>query len=513
MNMMYYINMTEQVPFYIWGTWALPFSWPMPMKEGELKSVYDISLGDSFAIIIDSTKSLWAWGYSQLGCLGLGKGQFQAKQPTRIRIQGVIPGQTNFKKVSVGKNHVIAITESGEIYSWGGNDFGQLGVARSVDTCLWSPTQIYTENSKAKDVFCTENSSFIITEDTKVYSFGQNNFGQLGLRSTMDFDAPRRINELGFDNIKKIVTRGNQIVAIKNLDNDLSDSDYEASGVGLDILALSEPKVSNMEEEEDKQSDKSQQQSFISKSAASIGKAGNLNKSSRSISKLGSHVSKRSMLSQEIAKLNADLEQLFKDIENMQKDLEILDDKLLENIYAKEKNLEVKKIRMAEFTNSMISIKEEAVRIFSNLPETFSNDRKLKVFKNVLIKLIQDSISLRCLNVISSKAMEYESKLKKKNFSTIIEALSSQRLFADSQEVLEASMYISKKVSVKIRTNEEKMRSMAGGLSSISINSLRYVVNSMDTISTLWGAVNKFTKESYGKFDTEIRLKNEESKS
>jgi hypothetical protein len=54
---------------------------------------------------------------------------------------------------------------------------------------------------------------------------------------------------------------------------------------------------------------------------------------------------------------------------------------------------------------------------------------------------------------------------------------------------------------------------MAGGLSSISINSLRYVVNSMDTISTLWGAVNKFTKESYGKFDTEIRLKNEESKS
>ena len=485
------------------------------MKEGDLKGVYDISLGDSFAIIIDSTKSLWAWGYSQLGCLGLGKGQFQAKQPMRIRIQGVIPGQTYFKKVSVGKNHVIAITESGEIYSWGSNDFGQLGVARSVDTCLWSPTQIYTEDSKAKDVICTENSSFIITEDMRVYSFGQNNFGQLGLGSTMDFDAPRRINELGFDNIKKIVARGNQIVAIKNLENDMSDSDYEASGVGLDIPALTEPKVSNIEEEEDKESEKSQQQSFISKSAASLGRTGsksqNLNKSSRSISKPGSHISKRSMLSQEMAKLNSELDQLFKDIENMQKDLEILDDKLLENIYAKERNLEVKKIRMAEFTNSMISIKEEAVRIFSNLPESFSNDRKLKVFKNVLIKLIQDSISLRCLNVISSKAMEYESKLKKKNFSTIIEALSAQHLIADSQEVLEASMYISKKVSVKIRTNEEKMRSMAGGLSSISINSLRYVVNSMDTISILWGAVNKFTKESYGKFDTEIRLKNEES--
>lgn len=505
--------MSEQVPFYIWGTWALPFSWPMPMKEGELKSVQEISLGDSFAIIIDSEKSLWAWGYSQFGCLGLGTSQFQAKQPMRIKIPGMRPGQTFFKKVSVGKNHCVAITIDGDIYSWGNNEFGQLGVSRSADKNIWIPTKIYTENSKAKDVVCTENSSFIITEDLKVYSFGQNNFGQLGLRSTMDFDAPRRINELGFENIKKIVTRGNQIVAIKNINNDSSDSDYDASGVGLDIPANIEPKLLNLEEE-DKHSDKSH--ISISKSEVSLpllmSQASGLNKSaSKAPSRVGSHVSKKSMMNQEITKLNTDLDQLFRDVENMQKDMELMDDKLMENIYSKERGTEIKKIRMVEFSNSMLNIKEEAIRVFSNLPDSFMNDRKLKLFKNVLVKLIQDSLSLRCLNIISSKAIEYESKLKKKNFSTIIEALTNQRCIADSLEVLEASMYISKKVFLKIRTNEEKMRGMAGGLSSVSINSLRYVVNSMDTISSLWGAVNKFSKDSYGKLDLDYNIKNEKS--
>lgn len=32
------------------------------------------------------------------------------------------------KKIATGKSHVLALTESGRVYAWGKNDKGQLGI-------------------------------------------------------------------------------------------------------------------------------------------------------------------------------------------------------------------------------------------------------------------------------------------------------------------------------------------------------------------------------------------------
>jgi alpha-tubulin suppressor-like RCC1 family protein len=40
-----------------------------------------------------------------------------------------LPGLTGVKAIAAGGAHSLALTESGEMYAWGSNDDGQLGLA------------------------------------------------------------------------------------------------------------------------------------------------------------------------------------------------------------------------------------------------------------------------------------------------------------------------------------------------------------------------------------------------
>lgn len=59
--------------------------------------------------------------------------------------------------VKVGSNHVLALTEDGSVFGWGGNNFGQVGVSpetehmatfpgQKVQSTVWTPVRIYPLN-------------------------------------------------------------------------------------------------------------------------------------------------------------------------------------------------------------------------------------------------------------------------------------------------------------------------------------------------------------------------------
>ena len=86
------------------------------------QKIVSCSAGAYHTLAIDESGSLWSWGYNTYGQLGDGTTQDQY-----IAVQ--IKPETKFKFGVAGYNYSMAIDESGNLWGWGTNNNGQLGNA------------------------------------------------------------------------------------------------------------------------------------------------------------------------------------------------------------------------------------------------------------------------------------------------------------------------------------------------------------------------------------------------
>ncbi|KAH6865648.1 hypothetical protein BKA58DRAFT_225362 [Alternaria rosae] len=137
----------------------------------------------------DPISNLYMCGHGPGGRLGTGN------ETTRYQFACIESGGLGQKKVAavaLGQNHTLAITEEGEIYSWGNNAYGQLGYAlpkpavKDDDPISTIPRQIF--GPLKRDVVTGISASRIhsvVHTATSLYTFGKNE-GQLGI---VDSDA------------------------------------------------------------------------------------------------------------------------------------------------------------------------------------------------------------------------------------------------------------------------------------------------------------------------------------
>uniref|UniRef100_A0A8C1UD44 non-specific serine/threonine protein kinase n=1 Tax=Cyprinus carpio TaxID=7962 RepID=A0A8C1UD44_CYPCA len=84
------------------------------------------------------------------------------------------------RQVSCGDNHVVALTRSGDIYSWGCGEHGRLGLDCEDD--FSSPMQVEVPKGAIIDsVYCGSDCTFFLTEFGKVLACGSNELNKLGL--------------------------------------------------------------------------------------------------------------------------------------------------------------------------------------------------------------------------------------------------------------------------------------------------------------------------------------------
>lgn len=98
------------------------------------------------------------------------------------------------KAVATGLWHTVCITESGDVYSFGGDQFGQLGIggdqAELYPRLLEAPV---LENVRATSVSCGARHSAICTDGGKIFCWGWNKYGQLGLGDALDRSSPAEV--------------------------------------------------------------------------------------------------------------------------------------------------------------------------------------------------------------------------------------------------------------------------------------------------------------------------------
>ncbi len=104
-----------------------------------------------------------------------------------------LPSGVTATAVAAGQVHSLAIGSDGKIYSWGNNYYGQLG--NGTTTTSLTPVAITLSNGvTATAIGAGFGHSLAIGSDGKTYAWGFNNVGQLGNGTTTDSHTPLAVN-------------------------------------------------------------------------------------------------------------------------------------------------------------------------------------------------------------------------------------------------------------------------------------------------------------------------------
>ena len=93
--------------------------------------VVAIDAGDDHSAALSADGKLWTWGLGSYGALGHDTIESQhSPQPVKALFNSPIVS------VAAGGNHTVALSVKGRVYTWGCNTFGQLGVGNCIDASL-----------------------------------------------------------------------------------------------------------------------------------------------------------------------------------------------------------------------------------------------------------------------------------------------------------------------------------------------------------------------------------------
>jgi len=129
------------------------------------------------------TPELWTWGLNYSGQLG---DNTTTQRNTPIT---TFAGGTNWKQVAGGNYHTTAIKTDGTLWTWGRNDYGQLGNNTTISRS--TPVTTFTGGTNWKQVSCGNGyTTAAIKTDGTLWTWGYNYDGQLGDNTTTQRNTP-----------------------------------------------------------------------------------------------------------------------------------------------------------------------------------------------------------------------------------------------------------------------------------------------------------------------------------
>lgn len=181
-----------------------------PVAVNGLTNIVQISAAiGSYAL--DDEGRVWAWGSNKYGQLANGVTDSDAHN---VPIQIVIDEPV--VNLATGKGHTLALTESGKIYAWGLNVSSQVGMHESEiwDDYILAP-QLLPWFDDAIAVWANGNQSFAQRSDGKVYPWGQNMLGTLGIEEDDNVEQPNS-PIFGLENVADLGNGALHTLAIRN---------------------------------------------------------------------------------------------------------------------------------------------------------------------------------------------------------------------------------------------------------------------------------------------------------
>ncbi|XP_064418774.1 probable E3 ubiquitin-protein ligase HERC4 isoform X2 [Latimeria chalumnae] len=164
---------------------------PRTIKSLSEVQIVQVACGHYHSLALSKGSQIYTWGQNKYGQLGLGHEYKSQTSPQLIKSLLAIPvGQ-----IAAGGAHSFALTLSGAIFGWGRNNFGQLGLNDENDR--YAPALLKSLRSqKVVHVSCGEDHTAVLTKEGGVFTFGAGGYGQLGHNCTSHEINPRKVFEL-----------------------------------------------------------------------------------------------------------------------------------------------------------------------------------------------------------------------------------------------------------------------------------------------------------------------------
>ncbi|GAA0434071.1 hypothetical protein Acor_08400 [Acrocarpospora corrugata] len=149
-----------------------------------LVGVVDLAAGDTHSLAATNTGQVRAWGRNDRGQLGNGT-------TTPATVPALVPGLTGVGSVATGWSYSLALSGTGQVWAWGDNDRGQLGIGSS-NGYRATPDRV---RGLTNIVGIASGQYFGLArsgagQNSNVWGWGGNDFGQLGLGVLGDRDLP-----------------------------------------------------------------------------------------------------------------------------------------------------------------------------------------------------------------------------------------------------------------------------------------------------------------------------------
>lgn len=145
-----------------------------------------VAAGVAHVVVLTDSGTVWTWGYNASGQLGDGT-TTNRMTPTWIGITGITA-------IAAGGYSTYALKTDGTVLAWGTNSVGQLGDGSATDRHIPVPVSSLT-NIIA--IAAGTNHALALKSDGTLWAWGYNNYGQIGDNTTTTHFTPVQLSSLG----------------------------------------------------------------------------------------------------------------------------------------------------------------------------------------------------------------------------------------------------------------------------------------------------------------------------
>src|SRR5665213_2287289 len=149
-----------------------------------------IAAEDDGSLALSSTGQVYAWGYNGQGELGDGS---TTNSDTPVAVSaGAIPGGATITQIAGGGRHSLALSSTGQLYTWGLNVYGQLGdgTTTNSDVPVAVSAGAIPAGATITQIAAGAFHSLALSSTGQLYTWGLNEYGQLGDGSTTNSSVP-----------------------------------------------------------------------------------------------------------------------------------------------------------------------------------------------------------------------------------------------------------------------------------------------------------------------------------
>jgi len=165
-----------------------------PKQVGALTNWSQVSTGKYHTLAIKTDGTLWSWGSNHNGANTVGFGQLGLGNTTNYSSPKQVGSLTTWLSVAGGSYHSIAVKTDGTLWAWGFNQYGQLGIGNRTNYS--SPVQVGSLTNWSSKIYNNPYNSLAIKSDGTLWTWGNNGSGQLGQNNTTNYSSPKQVGAL-----------------------------------------------------------------------------------------------------------------------------------------------------------------------------------------------------------------------------------------------------------------------------------------------------------------------------